>query len=88
MFDPKTFAFDPAKFNEALKSFGPEAFQEQLAKLPSFDEALATQKKATETLVRDAQAAVDAWTKLVQNQFAIAEEALNATLKAAAPARA
>lgn len=88
MFDPKTFAFDPAKLNETLKSFGPEAVQEQLAKLPSLDDALATQKKATETLVRDAQVAVDAWTKLVQNQFAIAEEVLNGALKAAAPARA
>lgn len=88
MFDPKTFAFDPAKFNEALKPFGPEAFQEQFAKLPNFDDALATQKKATETLVRDAQAAVDAWTRLVQNQYALAEEVLNGAFKAAAPARA
>ncbi|TPE46884.1 hypothetical protein [Amaricoccus solimangrovi] len=88
MFDPKTYAIDSAKFVEAFKPFTPEAFKASLERFPSFDATLATQKKAADALMRDAQAAADAWAKLVSNQVAIAEEALNGTFKAAAAPKA
>ena len=92
-FDPKAFGFSPEAYTEALKAFSPEGIRAAFAKLPGLDltsepfaAGIAARNKATEMLVRDSRAAVEAWSTLVTNQVAFFEDTMKTAFAGVAPA--
>lgn len=90
--DPKTYGFNPAAFQEFLPAGAvtPAAFSEavkdSLAKVPGYEAFAAFQACATEALVRDSQAAGEAWSAIARNQVALLEEVVSAAIDAITPA--